>query len=139
MLPDALACYAQAPVPPPAYARAQAHRATALHLDALTLVIRLHLLALCRVAVRYAHWRCPPPVSAGRGGRPRRYSEESLLLIALLRVLWHLSYQDVHEWLESWPALALACGLSLDAAGKPCVPKPVSTVQTLASRRSPSL
>ena len=31
---------------------------------------------------------------------------------------------DVHDWLESWPVLALACGLSLDAVGKPCVPSP---------------
>src|SRR5947209_17876356 len=31
---------------------------------------------------------------------------------------------DVHEWLHSWPALALACGLPLDADGLPCVPSP---------------
>jgi hypothetical protein len=43
-----------------------------LHLDALTLVRRLHLLALCRLAISYAHWRCPPPLSAAPGGRPRR-------------------------------------------------------------------
>lgn len=90
---------ALAPVPPPAYHRARVHRQPALHLDALTLVRRLHLLALCRLAVEYAHWRCPPPLRVGPGGRPRRYSEASLLLIALLRVLWHLSYQDVHDWL----------------------------------------
>src|SRR5260370_23715292 len=87
-----------APVPPLAYRRAGAERRPALHLDALTLVRRLHLLALCRLAVRYAHWRCPPPLSAGPGGRPRRYAEASLLLIALLRVLWQLSYQDMHDW-----------------------------------------
>ncbi len=79
---------AQAPVPPAAYHRAQQRLGPALH-----------LLALSRLAVRYAHWRCPPPLSAGPGGRPRRYSEASLLLIALLRVLWHLSYQDMHDWL----------------------------------------
>jgi hypothetical protein len=133
----------QAPVPPPSYHRrevqAQAHRARALHINALTLIKTLHLLGLCRLAVQMAHRRCPPPLPKDAGGRPRTYREESLLLIALLKTLWRLSYQDVHEWLESWPALALACGLSLDAAGKPCVPKPVSTVQTLASRRSPSL
>jgi hypothetical protein len=44
-------------------------------IDALTLVRRLHLLMLCRLAVRLAHRRCPPLT----------YSEESLLLIALLR------------------------------------------------------
>jgi hypothetical protein len=72
----------QAPIPPPSYHRA---RATRLHLDALTLVTRLHLLALCRVAVQIAHQRCPPLLPAGPGGAPRTYREESLLLIALLR------------------------------------------------------
>jgi hypothetical protein len=114
----------QAPVPPPPYHRAQVGRRPALRLDALTLVRRLHLLALCRLAVAYARWRCPPPLPAGPGGRPRRYAEESLLLIALLRVLWHLSYQDVHDWLVSWPTLALACGLPRDAHGQLCVPSP---------------
>jgi hypothetical protein len=41
----------QAPVPPPAYHRGVA---AALHLDALTLVRRRHLLALCRQAVGLA-------------------------------------------------------------------------------------
>ena len=42
----------QAPIPPPSYHRALA---TALHLDALTVVIHLHLLTWCRVAVQIAH------------------------------------------------------------------------------------
>ncbi|MEO9029832.1 MAG: hypothetical protein ABI413_13565 [Ktedonobacteraceae bacterium] len=41
-----------APVPPPAYQRAQARLGPALHSDALTLVNTLHLLALCRMTVR---------------------------------------------------------------------------------------
>jgi hypothetical protein len=105
MMPVALE--SQAPVPPPAYHRMQARLGAALHIDALTLVTSLHLLALCRLAVRLAHRRCPPSLSAGPGGAPRTYSEESLLLIALLRTLWRLSYEDMRDWL----ALALACGL----------------------------
>lgn len=61
----------QAPVPPPAYHRAQARLGPALHIDALTLVNALHLLALCRLAVRLAHRRCPPPLPGGPGGAPR--------------------------------------------------------------------
>src|SRR5690349_42282 len=109
-------------VPPPTYQRAQAKSQPPLHLDALTLVTRLHLLALCRLAVRLAQGRCPPPLPAGPGGHPRVYPEASLLLIALLRTLWRLSYQDMHDWLRSWPALALACGLPLDAHGPPRIP-----------------
>ncbi len=114
----------QAPVPPPAYHRAQARRGPALHIDALTLVTTLHLLTLCRLAVRLAHRRCPPPLPAGPGGRPRTYSEESLLLIALLRTLWRLSSEDMRDWLRAWPALALACGLPLGRDGKPCIACP---------------
>src|SRR5437660_975887 len=114
----------QAPVAPPAYQRAQARLGPALHIDALTLVTTLHLLALCRLAVRLAHRRCPPPLPAGKGGRPRSYSEESLLLISLLRTLWRLSDQDMHDWLKSWPALALACGLPLDKEGRPLIVSP---------------
>src|SRR5260221_4844451 len=58
----------QAPVAPPAYHRAQARFGPALHIDALTLVNTLHLLALCRLAVRLAHRRCPPPLPSGPGG-----------------------------------------------------------------------
>src|SRR5271157_2800310 len=98
---------------PPSYSRAQvqaqAERARALHVNALTLIQTLHLLALCRLAVQLAHRRCPPPLPKGPGGAPRIYCEESLLL----KTLWRLSYQDVHDWLVSWPALALACGLPL--------------------------
>jgi hypothetical protein len=112
----------QAPIPPPPYHRAQARSKDALHIDALTLVRALHLLAVCRLAVRLACWRCPPPLPAGPGGAPRTYSEESLLLLALLRTLWRLSYQDLHDWLKDWPALALACGLPLNREGRPRIP-----------------
>src|SRR5881227_1424843 len=116
----------QAPVPPPSYhrreAQAQAQRARALHINALSLIETLHLLALCHLAVQVAHRHCPPPLPKGACGRPRTYREESLLLVALLKTLWRLSYQDVHDWLETWPALALACGLPQGADGVPRVP-----------------
>jgi transposase len=109
----------QAPVPPPSYQRAQAK---ALHITALALVTHLHLLTVCYLAVRIAHRRCPPPLPKGPGGAPRRYSEESLLLVALLRTLWRLSYQDMSEWLHSWPELAIACGFSYDQQKRLRVP-----------------
>jgi hypothetical protein len=133
----------QAPIPPPSYhrreAQIQARQARALHINALSLIETLHLLVLCQLVVQVAYRRCPPPLPKGAGGRPRIYREESLLLIALLKTLWRLSYQDVHDWLASWPALALACGLPLGTDGKPCIPQPFPTVQTLASRRSTAL
>lgn len=127
----------QAPVPPPAYYRAQARLGPALHIDALTLVRTLHLLTVCRLAVRLAHRRCPPPLPAGPGGAPRTYSEASFLLIALLRTLWRLSYQDMHDWLGAWPALALACGLPLGPSGRPRIPSPSQQCKRAARAGAP--
>jgi hypothetical protein len=93
----------QASIPPPSYRRTLA---TSLHLEALTLVMRLELLALCRLAVQLAHRQCPPPLPAGPGGAPHVYIEETLLLLALLRTLWRLSYRELHDWLVAWPAMA---------------------------------
>jgi transposase len=41
-----------------------------------------------------------------------------------LRTLWRLSYQDVHDWLPTWPALAQACGLPLNQQGQYWIPSP---------------
>ena len=128
----------QAPVPPPAYHRTQQRLGPRLEIDALTLVRTLHLLALCRLAVRFARRRCPPPLAAGPGGRPRRYREESLLLLALLRTLWRLSYQDLHDWLVTWPALAFACGLPADATGRPVVPSASQQCRRAAQAGAPA-
>src|SRR5436190_3359777 len=127
----------QAPVPPPSYQRAQARLSRALHIDALTLVTTLHMLALCRLAVRLAHRRCPPPLPAGPGGAPRTYREESLLLIALLRTLWRLSYRDMRDWLRAWPALALACGLPHGDDGQLRVPSPSQQGKRAAAAGAP--
>jgi hypothetical protein len=51
--------------------------------------------------------------------------EETLLLIGEARVpVFRLSYQDMHDWLKQWPALALACGLPLGKDGNPRIPSP---------------
>jgi hypothetical protein len=100
-------------------------------------VTTLHLLALCRVAVQVAQRQCPPPLPKGPGGAPRVYSEESLLLIALVRTLWRLSYQDVHDWLVAWPALAVACGLPLRGDGRPRVPSAAQMCKRAARAGAP--
>src|SRR5258708_37966545 len=51
-------CADQAPIPPPSYHRALA---AGLHLAALTLVRRLHVLVRCRLAVVLARTPCAPP------------------------------------------------------------------------------
>ena len=130
-------CSSTGAVPPPAYQRALRKQPPALHVTALTLVSALHLLDLCRLSVRLAHRRCPPPLPKGPGGKPRTYSEESLLLIALLRALWRLSYQDMHDWLRAWPAPALACGLPRGGDGQPRVPSPSQQCKRAAAAGAP--
>jgi hypothetical protein len=46
-----------------------------------------------------------------RPGRPRVYSDASILVLALVARLWHLSTREACAWLARWPALAAACGL----------------------------
>ncbi len=106
--------------------------------DALTLVSRLQLLALCGLAVQLAQRQCSPPLHAERGGAPRMYREASLLLLALLRTLWRLSYRETHDWLMAWPALALACGLPLGADGRPRVPSPAQQSKWLRAAGAPA-
>lgn len=117
-------CVTTAPVPPPSYHRACRKQPAALHLTALLLVTRLPLLDLCRLAVHLARRRCPPPLPKGPGGRPRTYTEESLLLIRLLGTLWRLPPSDMAARLRAWPALALARGLPPGPNGCPRVPSP---------------
>jgi transposase len=119
---------------PPAYHRGMA---TALHLDSLTLVTRLRLLEMCRVAVQLARQQCPSPLPAGPGGAPRVYPEEALLLLALLRSLWRLSYQELHDWLCAWPALASACGLPQGPDGWPRVPSKAQQSKRLRAAGAP--
>src|SRR3954449_3193730 len=130
-------CGSTPPVPPPSYQRAVAKQPSALHLTALAVVQALHLLTLCRLAVRLAHRRCPPPLPKGPGGKPRTYAEASLLLIALLRTLWRLSYQDMRDWLVAWPALAEACGLPRDQRGRFRVPSPGQQWKRAAAAGAP--
>lgn len=130
-------CLSTAPVPPPSYHRARAKRAAPLQVTALTLVTTLPVLDLCRLAVRVAQRRCPPPLPKGPGGRRRTYSEESLLVIALLRTLWRLSYADMRDWLRAWPALALACGLPVGSDGQPRAPSPSQQCKRAASAGAP--
>ncbi len=130
-------CLTTEAVPPPSYQRALQKQPRALHLCALTLVTTLHLLDLCRLAVQCAHRRCPPPLPRGPGGAPRVYTEESLLLLSLVRTLWRLSYQDIHDWLIAWPALALACGLPCRPDGQVRVPSPSQQCKRLRVAGAP--
>jgi hypothetical protein len=96
------------PVPPPRRRRAVA----ALGLHAVQLITGLGLLPLAASVVgRAALSQRRLPARTRPRGRPRTYSDATVLLLALLGRLWRLSTREVCAWLAHWPALATACGL----------------------------
>ncbi len=97
-----------ASVPPPRRRPA----ARTLGLDAVRVLTGLGLLPLATSVVGLAvlSQRRLPAHTRPRG-RPRTYSDASILLLALLGRLWQLSAREVCEWLGRWPPLATACGL----------------------------
>ena len=84
----------------------------ALELHAVQVLSLLGLLPLAASVVGLAalsHRRLA--AHTRRRGRRRTYSDASILVIALLSRLGHLSTREVCLWLRRWPALAAACGL----------------------------
>jgi hypothetical protein len=51
--------------------------------------------------------------------------------------VFRLSYQDIQDWLEDWPALALACGLPLNRQGRPRIPSPSQQCKRLRAAGAP--
>lgn len=95
-------------VPPPRRRRQD----QALQLNAVQVIRILGLLPLAGSVVGLAALSCRRlPSPTHRRGHPPVYSDTSILLIALLARLWHLSSREVCLWLGQWSALAAACGL----------------------------
>ena len=95
-------------VPPPRRRRT----GQCLGLDAVQVVRNLGLLPLAVSVVGLALLsQRRLPTRTRRRGRPRTYSDASILVLAVLSRLWQLSTREVCEWLERWPALAATCGL----------------------------
>jgi hypothetical protein len=101
------------PVPPPR--RARRYRGPApLHLNAVQVLSLVGLLPLAATVIGWAAVaRCGrrPLAPPRKRGRPRVYTDATILVLALLGRLWHLSTREVCAWLDCWPALARACGL----------------------------
>ena len=88
---------------------------SALGLDAVQVLTRLGLLPLAASIVSLALLsRQRLPAATRSRGRPRLYSDASILVLALLGRLWQLSTRELCLWLLRWPALAAACGLPRD-------------------------
>ena len=95
-------------VPPPR----RPGKARSLGIHAVQLITMLGLLPLSASIVALALLcRRRLPAATHRRGHPIVYADASIVVIALVARLWHLSSREVYDWLISWPALAAACGL----------------------------
>jgi len=122
-------CNEQAPVPPPSYSRAQvqaqAQRARALPINALSLMQSLHPAGL----VPLGGAASPSTLSSAVAQRTRRGAAHLPRRVEAHdrrpeNAVAALPTWDMHDWLVSWPALALACGLPQRANGVPRIPSP---------------
>lgn len=94
-------------VPPPRRSRAKRY----LSLNAVQVIELLGLLPLAVSVVAFGLLSRRLPKRTARLGRPKTYSDASILLLALIGRIWKLSYPELCLWLVKWPALATACGL----------------------------
>ena len=65
--------------------------------------------ALAQWALQVASRLHPPRLPAGPGGRPRSYTDLSVLLMAVVQTAWRISYADIVDmcvvivtWLTNW-------------------------------------
>ncbi len=65
---------------------------------------------LAEWALGMAHRLLPRALTAGRGGRPQLYCDRSILLMALVQIVWRKSYEQIVDYVATHPELALALG-----------------------------
>lgn len=95
-------------MPPPR----RGHAKRGLNLNARQVVELLGLLPLAVSVVACSLLsRRRLPKHTAKMGRPKVYSDASILIVALIGRVWKLSYSEICGWLVEWPALASACGL----------------------------
>lgn len=62
--------------------------------------------ALAQWALQVASWLRPPRLPKGPGGRPRSYSDPSVLLMAVVQTAWRMAYADIVDYVRSHSDLA---------------------------------
>ncbi len=103
-----------AAVPPPRRARRRGRAPAPLQLDAVQVLALVGLLPLAATIIGWAavgRRGAAALAPATRRGHPLVYDDASMVVLALLGRLWHLSTRALGAWLAQWSALAAACGL----------------------------
>jgi hypothetical protein len=83
-----------------------------LRLSPEQLLVVVHAHALADWALGMSDFFITPRLPRGPGGRPARYRDSSVLLMAVVQTTWRKSYEQMVDWVASNEALALALGFT---------------------------
>ena len=93
-----------------------------LHLGPAHVLQAIQAYAVAAWALETTRRIQPRRLPKGRGGRPRRYSDAAILLMAVVQALWRKSYRQIVDWVAIDVSLAQALGFPVDEAGLPQTP-----------------
>jgi hypothetical protein len=83
-----------------------------LRLSPEQLLTAIHALTLAEWALALAQRLRSPALPGGPGGRPQRYQDSSILLMALVQIVWRKSYDQIVDYVATHEGPALALGFS---------------------------
>ncbi len=83
-----------------------------LRLSPEQLLAVIHALEMAEWALAMARRLRPPALPRGPGGRPQQYDDRSILLMALVQIVWRKSYEQIVDYAATHPELALALGFT---------------------------
>jgi len=83
-----------------------------LRLSPEQLLVAIHARVLAEWALVMAQRLRPLALPRGPGGRPQRYLDPSILLMALVQIVWRKSYEQIVDYVATHEALAIALGFT---------------------------
>ena len=96
--------------PEPGLAARTAKPRGRLRLSPAQVLQAIQAYAVATWALEMAHRFHPRRLPKGPGGRPRRYSDATILLMAVVQALWRKSYRQMVDWVALDVGLAQALG-----------------------------
>lgn len=83
-----------------------------LRLSPEQLLAAIQAETLAEWALFMTHRLHPPALPPGPAGRPQQYADRSILLMALVQIVWRKSYEQIVDYVATHPKLALALGFT---------------------------
>jgi hypothetical protein len=83
-----------------------------LRLSPEQLLAAIQAESLAEWALFMTHRLYPPALPQGPAGRPQQYADRSILLMALVQIVWRKSYEQIVDYVATHPALAQALGFT---------------------------